>query len=59
MTKRTASVTQAEIERSLKGVQAAGIAVGRVEVDHNARKVVIFPVGVPLAQENPCDRLLK
>ncbi|WGR55290.1 MULTISPECIES: hypothetical protein [Paracoccus] len=46
MGNRPATVTAAEITRSVKGAMAAGFAVGRIEVDHMAGKVIIFPMGV-------------
>lgn len=60
MGNRFAQVTKVEIERSLKGAQAAGLRIARVEVDHRRGVVSLIPEGAADdASANPCDRLLK
>lgn len=60
MTNRPAIVTKVEVTRSVSAVIAAGLKIGRIEVDHRLGKVVIFPEGDEDAvARNPCDRLLK
>ena len=60
MANRPAVVTKIEVTRSISAVIAAGLRVGRVEVDHRQSKVVIFPEGEEeVVARNPCDRLLK
>ena len=41
MSRRPASVTQADIKRTVKGVRDAGVEVARVEVDREGRIVII------------------
>ncbi len=53
MANRPATVTVTEIKRTLQGALAAGFAVGRVEVDHVAGKVVIFPLGAASGLNGP------
>lgn len=45
MANRPALVSQTEVKRSVSGALAAGLRIGRVEVDHRKGKVVIFPEG--------------
>ncbi len=45
MANRPAKVTEIEIKRALKGTMAAGIPVGRIEVDTASGKVTVFPLG--------------
>ncbi|NJM81216.1 MAG: hypothetical protein HC844_00880 [Tabrizicola sp.] len=60
MANRVAIVTKTEVTRSIAAAMAAGLKIGRVEVDHREGKVVIFPEGEePRASSNPCDRLLR
>ena len=60
MAGRLALVTQAEVTRSIAAAIAAGLRIGRVEVDHREGKVVIVPEGgAPTTSRNPFDRLLK
>ncbi|WP_299837512.1 hypothetical protein [uncultured Jannaschia sp.] len=47
MAGRSAIITQAEIARTVKAVAAAGVIVGRIEVDHRNGKVMVWPVGTP------------
>lgn len=60
MANRPAIVTKVEVARSIAAAIAAGLKIGRVEVDHRAGLVVIVPEGSPDdSGSNPCDRLLK
>ena len=59
MAARPALVTQLEIKRAVAGAQAAGLRIGRIEVDQTTGKVVIWPEGASESGPNPCDRLLK
>ena len=40
-----ATVKQIDVTRAVKGAVAAGLAVGRVEVDQRTGKIVIFSEG--------------
>ena len=42
---RSATITQAEIVRTVKAVAAAGVPVGRIEVDHRNGTVMVWSVG--------------
>jgi hypothetical protein len=53
MTRRAATVTQAEITRVVKAVQAAGVVVGRIEVDANGK--IIVTSAPPGAAMPPAD----
>jgi len=56
MANRPATITVTEIKRSVQGAIAAGFAVGRIEVDHVAGKVILFPAGVnEINTPNPWD----
>lgn len=47
--------TQADLKRAVKGVEEAGVRVGRVEIDPNG-KIVIFPIGTgPKERGNSWD----
>jgi hypothetical protein len=60
MANRPAIVTKTEVARSIAAAIAAGLKIGRIEVDHRAGKVVIFAQGQDDAvSRNPCDRLLR
>ena len=60
MAGRPAIVSQTEIKRTLSAAIGAGLRVGKVEIDHRAGKVTIYPEGAVLeATTNPCDRLLR
>ena len=60
MANRPASVKQIDVTRAVKGAVAAGLLVGRVEVDQRTGKIIIWPAGAVSDDEtgNPCDRLL-
>ncbi len=56
MANRPASVTVAEIRRTVQGALAAGFAVGRIEVDHITGRVILFPAGeADSVNPNPWD----
>lgn len=60
MANRHALVTQIEVKRTVSGALAAGLRIGRIEVDHKTGKVTIYPEGLEVSSgANPCDRLLK
>lgn len=60
MTNRTALVSQTEIKRTLQAAQAAGLRIGRVEVDHATGLVVVVPEGAAAQAAGPDpDELLK
>lgn len=59
MSNRAAQVTQTEIKRTVKGALEAGVAIGRIEVDHRTGRVIVWPAGaVKVEGANPCDELL-
>ena len=61
MPNRPATITQAEIARSVRAAQALGREVAGYEVDHSAGKVRVFfqsDMLAPSAGPNP-DELLK
>lgn len=55
MTRRAANVTQAEITRVVKAAQAAGVVVGRIEVDADGKIVVTSREAVPVLAVNELD----
>ena len=59
MPNRPALVTQVEIKRAVAAALAAGLQIGRVDVDHATGRVSIIPEGAKDEGANPCDRLLK
>jgi hypothetical protein len=60
MSARPASVTQAEIKRTLQAALSAGLRIGKVEVDHATGRVVVFPEGALVQAAGPDpDELLK
>jgi hypothetical protein len=60
MTNRPATFKQVDVTRAVKGAVAAGLSVGRIEIDQRTGKIVIFSAG-PGADDaaNSCDRLLR
>lgn len=50
MANRPATIKQAEVTRLVKGVMAAGVVVGRIEVDYLAGKTIIYPKGAEPSQ---------
>lgn len=60
MANRSAIVTKVEVARSISAAIAAGLKIGRVEVDHRTgRVVIVLDGGTDDSRDNPCDRLLK
>lgn len=60
MSNRAATFKQVDVTRAVKGAVAAGLLVGRVEVDQRTGKIVIFSAGAADDDAtNPCDRLLR
>lgn len=60
MANRPATFKQVDVTRAVKGAVAAGLIVGRVEIEQHTGKIVIFPTGATSGEtKNPCDRLLK
>lgn len=56
MANRPTTVTQAEIKRTVAAARAAGER-GRIEVDHRAGKVIIYPEQVSEGPaQQPADR---
>ena len=53
-----ATVQQIDVTRAVKGAVAAGLAVGRVEVDQRTGKIVIFPEKAgESGDKNPWDEV--
>ncbi|WP_210878080.1 hypothetical protein [Roseovarius autotrophicus] len=60
MPNRPATVKQADVTRAVKGAVAAGLAVGRVEIDQRNGKVIIWPAGASDGTSgNEWDEVLK
>lgn len=60
MPNRPAAIKQVDVTRAVKGAVAAGLAVGRVEVDQRNGKVIIWPAGAPDGTSgNEWDEVLK
>ncbi|WER08883.1 hypothetical protein PUH89_16480 [Rhodobacter capsulatus] len=60
MAGRPALVSQAELKRTVSAALAAGLRIGRVEVDRRTGIVTVYSEGPATeAKANPCDRLLK
>ena len=53
------NVKQIDVTRAVKGTVAAGLAVGRIEVDHRTGKIVIFPEGAESSAPNPWDEVCR
>jgi hypothetical protein len=49
---------QADVTRAVKDAVAAGLSVGRVEIDRDGKITVITLGAMPATTGNPCDRLL-
>ena len=50
MANRPATIKQVDVTRTIKGAQAAGFVVGRIEVDQLAGKIIIYPKGAEMSQ---------
>ena len=60
MAARPATVSQTEIQRTLKATLSAGLRIGRVEVDRATGRVVVFPEGSAAQAAGPDpDELLR
>jgi hypothetical protein len=59
MANRPAQFKQADVTRAVKGAVAAGLSVGRVEIDRDGKIIVIAQGSLSATTANPCDRLLK
>lgn len=60
MANRPATIKQVDVTRSVKGAMAAGFAVGRIEVDQLAGKIIIYPKGAEAGGIGPDpDELLR
>lgn len=66
MPRSPATFTQADVSRAVKGASAAGVVIGRVEVDRSGR-IVIIAAGTAApcasdeptsAQKNPWDEVI-
>lgn len=56
MSYRPATVTQAEWTRAIKAAVAAGVVVGRIELDPRTGRVVVYAAGSSAeAAQNPWD----
>ncbi|MFS0736975.1 hypothetical protein ABC347_07985 [Sphingomonas sp. 1P06PA] len=49
---------QADLTRAVKGVEAAGMRVGRVEIDPTGNIVIIAADAAPARRGNSLDRFL-
>lgn len=58
MANRPANFTQADVSRAIKATVAAGLSVGRIEIDQTGRIVIIPDTAGLASSPNPCDRLL-
>ena len=50
---------QIDVSRAVRGVEAAGIRVGSVQIDPNGRIVILSAASVPLQGANSWDEVLK
>jgi len=50
---------QDDIKRAVAGATAAGMAVGRVEIDPNGKIVILSERVAPPSDPNPWDEVLK
>lgn len=50
---RRPTITQAAISRAVKGAQAAGLKVGRVEIEGG--KIVLYSGGNVIADQSPLE----
>ena len=58
MPRQPATVKQSDVTRYVKGAQAAGVTVARIEVDQMTGRVVVYAEGQASADKpNPWDTL--
>lgn len=50
---------QSDVTRAVKGAQAGGLRVGRVEIDPNGKIVILSESVAPPAQRNDWDDVLR
>lgn len=50
---------QADVTRAVKGVQAAGMRIGRVEIDRAGNIVILSERSAPALKANEWDEVLK
>lgn len=55
MTVRAATFKQDDVKRACKGVVAAGLAVGRVEIDREGKIVITMAAALTNETPNPWD----
>ena len=58
MANRPSPFKQVDVTRAVKGAVAAGLSVGREEIDRDGRITVIALGALSAQVGNPCDRLL-
>jgi CO dehydrogenase/acetyl-CoA synthase gamma subunit (corrinoid Fe-S protein) len=51
--------TQRDVEKAVAGAQAAGLEVGRVEIDRVSGRIVILPAGAVAVQGDALDEELR
>lgn len=54
-----ARFAQADVTRALKGVAAAGMRPGRVEIDERGRIIILTDLAVAQDSPNPWDEVTK
>lgn len=59
MGNRPAQFKQADVTRAVKGAVAAGLSVGRVEIDRDGKIIVIANGAMAAPAVNDWDRVLK
>ena len=56
MRRAASATTQTAIARAVKGVRAAGIEVGKVEVDRDGRVIIYSVSGTPQGEISPLEK---
>ena len=59
MTRRPSTFRQTDVARAVKATQAAGLAIGRVEVAPDGTIRIIIADGIDLAPASPFDQWKK
>ena len=49
---------QSDVTRAVKGAEAAGMHIGRIEIDPNGKIVILSEAAAPSARDNPWDEVL-